>query len=89
MTPSDIEILIHYHVCPDPHPRIEDAPGIQETIDDFVELGILEPKGVGSRGILYGTTEKGNALVMLLCKTEMPQHAWVDKYGEVILDEAP
>ena len=83
MTPSDIGILLHCHTCPDPHPRI-DAPAVQETIADFIEFGILKQKGYS-----YITTGKGNALVTLLCKTEMPQQAWVDKHGNVIRDEAP
>ena len=79
MTPSDIEILIHHHVCPERHPRF-DAPAVQETIRFFVRAKIFEETDNS-----YTTTERGEALVELLCKTELPQQAWVDKDGSVIL----
>ena len=85
MTPSDIEILLHCHTCPEPHPRI-DAPAVQQTIEWFVAAGILEEKGHLQS---YKTTGKGNALVKMLCDTEFPQQAWVDKDDNIILREAP
>ena len=79
MTPNDLEVLIHCHVCPEPHPRAH-APAVQDTINTFLAHGILEAKGNS-----YITTERGDALMRLLCNTEMPQQAWVDKDGNVIL----
>lgn len=77
MTPSDIEILIHHHVCPDPHPRAH-APAVKQTIKWFVSEGILETNGNS-----YITTSKGDALMRMLCNTEMPQQAWIDRDGTV------
>ena len=79
MTPSDIEILIHYHVCPNPHPRAH-ASAVQDSVRMFVINGILE-----LRGDSYITNERGNALVRILCNTEFPQQVWVDKDGNVVL----
>ena len=78
MTPSDIEILLHHHVCPDPHPRA-DAHAVQQTIEWFVAAGILKEKGSG-----YKTTGKGNALVHMICNTGMPQLAWLDSEDNII-----
>ena len=79
MTPSDIEILIHCHVCPEPHPRSH-APAVQQSIEQFVIDDILKPKDNS-----YITTARGDALVRMLCNTELPQQAWIDKDGNVIL----
>lgn len=81
MTPSDIEILIHYHVSQEVHPRIH-APAIQESIDRFIAWGILEPD-------THKTTEKGHALIATLCNTEMPRQAWVDSNNNLIEDLWP
>ena len=80
MTPSDIEILLHYHTCPEPHPRTH-APAVQDTIRWFVSLGILEEKGHLQS---YRTTGKGNALVRMLCNVGMPQLAWLDREDNII-----
>jgi len=80
MTPNDIEILLHHYVCPgDPHPRLH-APAVRESIRDFVADGILEQQDQS-----YATTTKGRALIAMLCRTELPQQAWVDKDNNVIL----
>jgi len=83
MTPSDINVLLHYHVCPEPHPRL-DAPAIQETIAEFVTAGILKPGVHPSKDGSYITTGRGNALVQMLCSTPFPVQKWVDQNNKII-----
>lgn len=78
MTPSDLEILIHCHVCPLPHPRA-DAPAVEESLKDMVLHGLIERDGAG-----YQTTSRGRAHVEQLCSTIWPVPAWVNSQGEVI-----
>ena len=82
MSPSDIEILIHYYVSPSVHPRIE-APAVKESVYRFVVNEVLEEEfGTGIEH--YNITEKGKALITLLCRTELPTSRWVDSDGKVI-----
>lgn len=43
MTPNDIEILIHCHVCPEPHPR-KDAPAVDESLKSLERNGLIEQR---------------------------------------------
>jgi len=84
MTPSDIEILIHCHVSPTPHPRIN-APAVAETIKMFVVNGLVEEKQLKwSSGTYYSTTNRGKALVSVLCSTPVPIQKWVDQNNKII-----
>lgn len=84
MTPSDIEILIHCHTCPTPHPRIS-ASAIAETIRMFVLNGIVEEKQLKySSGVYYPTTDRGKVLVEIICSTPLPIQKWVDHNGNII-----
>lgn len=74
MTPNEIEVLIHYHVSPEPHPRV-DSGAVQYALDMFVENGIITYNG--QRGY-YETTDRGKALVEALCNTPFPVERWVD-----------
>lgn len=77
MTPNDIDVLLHYHCCCDEHERIH-APAVAEAINGFVQDGILRPRQQRSEhGSSYETTERGVALVELLCRTEYPVQVWV------------
>jgi hypothetical protein len=78
MTPNDIEVLIHCHVSPSPHPRAN-APAVQGALEWLREAGLII-KGAE----YFGTTERGRALVQVLCDTPFPAQAWVDKDGKVI-----
>ena len=84
LTPNDIGILIHCHCCPEPHPRLS-APAVQETIARFLKEGLIEPL-VYPAGYVdcYTTTERGKALMALLCCTPFPTKQWVDGNGQVI-----
>jgi len=80
MTPSEIEILLHCHVCPLPHPRV-DAPAVAGALRDMLIHGLIE--GYDNRGG-YRTTARGRAHIEQLCSTPWPTQAWVNVQGELI-----
>jgi len=82
MSPSDIEVLIHYHCCPAVHPR-DDAPAVQEATQEFLMDGIIMHDAKSKSG--YRTTERGRALLAAICATPLPTEAWVDDNGKVII----
>ena len=79
MTPNDIEILIHCHVSPTPHPREGDS-AVRESLNNFVwhELIRIDINGI------YRTTERGAAHLEQLCDMPLPRNAWVDASGRII-----
>ena len=74
MSPSDIEVLIWYHCCPDRHPRYE-APAVQEATRTFKKHGLIEPAPEDRE---WKTTEKGKFLIDMLCATPFPESRFVD-----------
>ena len=84
MTPNAIEILIHCHVCPSPHPR-KDAPAVAEELDSLQRNGLIEP---GSQGG-YRTTRRGSAHIEQLCRTAWPRQVWVGADGKIIPEDKP
>ena len=42
LCPSDIELILHCHTCPSPHPRF-DAPTIQKGLKKFLEAEVNHP----------------------------------------------
>lgn len=89
-TPSDLEVLIHFHVCALPHPRAQ-APAVQDAIRRFTNAGILEPEpaeGGQQAPAYYGcyqTTEKGRAWLSMILATPYPKTAYVDpRSGETV-----
>jgi len=83
MTPNDIEVLIHYHCSPTVHPRIE-AGAVKNALRWLLLSGIIEQEPETSLENRYCTTDKGKALMKLLCDTLIPVQAWVDDQGNVI-----
>ena len=81
MSPSDIEVLIHYHCCPAIHPRAS-AGAVKEATNEFLSAGIIEANNVIASG--YSTTGRGKALMEVLCATPFPVPAWADGNGKVI-----
>lgn len=82
LTPNDIDVLIHFCVCPAPHER-QGAPAVRESIAMFVAAGILEPSESRSG---YQGTERGLAHLKQLCSIPYPTMSWVDVTGMVIKD---
>lgn len=77
-TPNNINVLLHYHTKPTPHPR-SDAPAVIEVTDMLHREGcIYDEKGC------WCTTDKGQAWVMALCNTEIPRELFLDAQGNVL-----
>jgi len=88
MTPLEIDVLLHCHVRPAPHPRIN-APAVVEAIEMFLDKGIIERHSACNRaflnvGMYYQTTDRGKAIVKLLCSTPFPTQKWVDQNNKII-----
>jgi len=81
MTPNGIEVLIHCHVCPLPHPR-KDAPAVAEELQSLELNGLIEPEPGSDGG--YRTTDRGRAHIEQLCRTAWPVQAWFDANGNRI-----
>ena len=79
MTPNDIEILIHCHVSPTPHPR-RDAGAVDGALKSFVCQGLIEQRGSD----IYYTTDKGAAHVAQLCSVPIPIKQFIGYDGKVI-----
>ncbi len=73
MTPSDLEILVHCHVSPDPHPRLH-APAVKDAIRQFLADGIIKRVSVD----IYGSTERGEMWLEMILDTPMPVYQLVD-----------
>lgn len=85
MTPNDIEILIHCHVSPSPHSRI-DAPAVAGSLASLEVNGLIQK--IDTHGG-YRATARGRAHIETLCKTPWPTQKWVDHFGAIIETEAP
>lgn len=79
MTPNTIEILLHYYVSPDPHPRIG-APAVNDDIQMLVSVGLISLL----HGKVYQTTDRGEAHIKQLCNLPFPKRAWIGSNNEVI-----
>lgn len=79
MTPNAIEILIHCHVSPTPHPR-KSAPAVADELRSLEANGLIEPLEAGA----YRTTARGAAHIEQLCQTPWPVLAWLDAHGNPI-----
>lgn len=86
-TPADLEVLIHYHCTPGPHPRI-DSPLVEKATSKFIRDGIIElaPQDK-SRDVVFdsfNTTAKGRAWLAMILQVEYPQEAWIDATGKIV-----
>lgn len=81
MTPNAIEILIHCHSCPMPHPR-RGAHAVEEELRSLQENELIEPDPSVPNG--YRTTDRGRAHIEQLCSTAWPVQVWVDSNGKPI-----
>lgn len=87
LTPSDLEVLIHCHAIPTPHPRWE-APAVREALNMFLKAGIIEVNhhltdrhyaetshvpGIARpmTACVFSTTEKGKQLLESICNLEL------------------
>lgn len=81
MTPNAIEILLHCHVYPLPHPR-RDAPAVAEELASLLSNGLIECL-TGCLGG-YRTTLRGKLHVQQLCKTPWPVSVFIGGDGKVL-----
>ena len=94
-TPNDIEVLLHCHTSPEPHPRLH-APAVREAIEMWLALGYVKPRKIEGMCIvdlaptekhspeIYGTTPFGAAMVKAICKIELPKQVFVDSNGNIL-----
>lgn len=73
MTPNEINVLLHYHVCIEEHPRVN-ARAIEKAIKFWISHGVFTEDGMG----VIKVTEKGRTLVEMLCSTPLPVMSWKD-----------
>lgn len=66
-SPSNLELLLHCHVSPAEHPRME-APAIQAGIRYLSAQGLIEPYDR-----TYQTTAKGKFFIEHLMKVPFPE----------------
>ena len=93
LSPSDIEVLIHCHCRPCPHPR-RDAPAIFDAIRRFLYLGAIEhspendcepdPPDHEEPGWAYRTTPLGAAWINAMCSVPPPRKVFVDEQDRVV-----
>ena len=79
-SPNNIDVLLHCHTRPGPHPRL-DAPAVRDAINMFYQLECIEQTLEKDE---YRTTPKGKAWVQALCNVEEPRKAYVDAQGNIL-----
>lgn len=78
LTVNDIQVLLHFHVSPEPYPRAN-APAVQDAIKMFLKEGmIVERDEQSGLGMAYDTTIRGRAYVEMLKHTPFPVCVWMD-----------
>jgi len=82
ITPFIIELLLHFHTSPEPHPH-QSSPAAEEAIRYLLGNQTIHPHP-NNAGV-YSTTELGEAWVALLCTTPPPRLVYVDQHGNKIV----
>jgi len=90
MSPYEIEMLLHIHYTAEPDPKWNTSLG-GTTLSEFIENGLIEqrvdrednPEGA------WQITDRGSAMVHLLCNTKLPKPCWVDEHGGIISRSGP
>lgn len=73
MTPNDIEVLLHCHTSPMPHPRYE-SPAVKQALNKFLAEDLIADAD-GSH-MVFTTTEKGAFHIKQLCALPLPVQQW-------------
>jgi hypothetical protein len=81
-TPSTIEVLIHCHCTPTPHPR-NHAPAVQDAIRELLEYDAIESAPEDGENC-YRTTPLGAAWLNALERVPIPRLVYVDTDGHVL-----
>jgi hypothetical protein len=74
-TPSNLELLLHCHYSPEPHPRLR-APAIQEGLQHLLTHRMIE-RNHQQPGEVYTTTQKGYAYINFLMTVPFPEQHWI------------
>lgn len=74
LCPNDIEVLLHCHTTPGPHPRMH-APAVAEAINALLRHKLIAP--ADREDPYYVTTRRGAAFIEALCNTKLPVAVWV------------
>jgi len=78
MTPNDIDVLLHYYVCTEHHPRA-DAPWVKDSLRFWIKEEILvaeaDPIPQGCHGLVI--SERGECFIKELLATPLPVTKWV------------
>lgn len=83
-SPKEIEVLIHYHCYPEPHPQA-DAPSVKRAVKKLLECKALAPVTVPPDSPpYYSTTELGYAWVEALKRVPVPTVAYIDGNGNIL-----
>lgn len=69
LTPNHLEVLIHCHVSPSPHPR-RFAPAVDQAIAHFLEHGMVRPDN--HEKDVFHSTEKGKVWLQYLLDVPFP-----------------
>lgn len=79
MSPSDLELLLHYYHSPDEHERVS-APAIHAGLIHFLGAGILKsrPEMNEPWTSSYQVTERGEKFLAMVLNTPYPEHVWAD-----------
>lgn len=77
--PLNVELLMHYHCTPEPHPMIF-LPPWKEATNGLVEMEAIYADDEG----IYRTTELGKAWVAAICNTPPPKQGWVDHRDNIL-----
>ncbi len=72
-TPSNLELLLHCHYSPEPHPRL-DAPAIKEGMDYLLKCGMVTLSG--PKPFVMTTTDKGRFYIDHLMTIPFPRATW-------------
>ena len=87
LSPSDIEVLIHCHCRPCPHPR-RDAPAVLNALSRFLSTGVIirtpENDNRETEGLAYTTTTLGTAWINALCSVPAPRKVFMDEQDRVV-----
>ena len=73
LTPNELEILIHYYICSEKHPRF-DAPAVREAIDMFMACDVMRYLPDGQIRV----TKRGRIWMGMILKTPIPTWIFID-----------
>jgi hypothetical protein len=82
MTPIEITFLIHCHVFCEPYPN--PSPVVNRTIERFSQQGLIVP--TAGENNMFETTDRGKALVKMICTTPFPELQWIDPRTKEAID---